>query len=512
MKNNILFLLMLCLWNNVSFAQKTGLDVREQNLSEFPLVKGKLWARNPDGIKTESVSFYENDLPVAINFQSYTKVDSIAQNKSILFLVLNTPNKKEMDWYKNVLKEAIRKGAIHKGDKIEIVSFGCKVKEQLLFPSTINFTDNADALFHEIDSITINKRPNVCSERSHIYLAISEALELYSTVNIKMPSAIFVLADDRALQPVFQGEETGPRSKRLNIPIYSISYFKKNTYYDIKDLCTQTYGLYYSDSENNSENASNKLLQFLNDFNQRYAGVIYPFSYTSTFEKDGKTHSVKIDSKEGQSGFALLTPSKNLFEWIASNMILSIVLFILFVGIIIVLFQFNKKNKLKKIELELKQKEQMSEMERHQQESEMKLSNQEMELNRIKEEENRKRDSELRNQNEQNQKVDDEQQLRKMLERGNLPWFEFRFENESGQSQIDSPRFKVGRDASNNWRVNHPTVSRNHFILTFRDYTYTIKDLGSSNGLIVNGNKTNEIQLKHGDHIQVGDISLTFHI
>ena len=63
MKNNIVFLLMLCLWNNVSFAQKTGLDVREQNLSEFPLVKGKLWARNPDGIKTESVSFYENDLP-----------------------------------------------------------------------------------------------------------------------------------------------------------------------------------------------------------------------------------------------------------------------------------------------------------------------------------------------------------------------------------------------------------------------------------------------------------------
>jgi pSer/pThr/pTyr-binding forkhead associated (FHA) protein len=99
-----------------------------------------------------------------------------------------------------------------------------------------------------------------------------------------------------------------------------------------------------------------------------------------------------------------------------------------------------------------------------------------------------------------------------MLERGNLPWFEFRFENESGNCQIESPRFKVGRDASNNWTINHPTVSRNHFILTFRDYKYTIQDVGSSNGLIVNGNKTMEQVLKHGDHIQVGDISLTFHI
>ena len=514
MKNNILFFVIVCCWSNLFLAQKTVLDVRGQDLSEFPLVKGKLWVRNPDGIKTEGISFLENDKPVAITFQGVTKVDSIATSKSVLFLVLNTPNRSEMDWYKEVIKGAIRKGAIKKGDKIEVLSYGQKVNNQLLFPTTIHFTDNADVLFHKIDSITINSKAIKKDNKSHIYLAINEALELYGKENVKMPSAIFVLADDRTerIEGNFNGELPGIRSKKLNIPVYGISYFKSDTPYEISGLCAQTYGLYFRDPTNNSATASDQLLKFMDGLNQRYAGVIYPFSYTSSFEKDGKTHVVKIDSKDGQSVFALISPTKNILEWIMANLILAIVFFVVLVGIIIVLLQISKKNKLKKLELELKQNEQLSEMERHQQNAEEKLGNQEMELNRIKEEENRKKEAEISNQAEKKQKEDDDQQIRMMLERGNLPWFKFKFENEAGQYQINTPRFKVGRDASNDWTINHPTVSRNHFILTFRDHKYTIKDLGSSNGLIVNGNKITEIQLKHGDHIQVGEISLTFHI
>ena len=100
MKNNILFFVILSFWSNLYLAQKTELEVRGQDLTDYPIVKGKLWVRNPDGIKTEGISFLENDKSVSINFQGLTKVDSIATNKSVLFLVLNTPNRIEMDWYK----------------------------------------------------------------------------------------------------------------------------------------------------------------------------------------------------------------------------------------------------------------------------------------------------------------------------------------------------------------------------------------------------------------------------
>ncbi len=494
------------------YAQKNEFEVRNQDVIEFPIVKGNLWVRNPDGIGSQSLQFFENETPVNVNFQNYKPVDSIAKNKSVVFLILNTPDQSEFDWYKKVIKDAIRKGAILKGDKIEILSFSCKKGDQLLFPNKIEFTDNADKLFEEIDAIKINKRSSSCSERSHIYLSIHEALELYEKQNIDLPSSIFVLADDCALEPIFQVELPGARSRRLNIPVYGISYYKSKIFFDIEDLCKQTYGLYYSNKNNDVNQASDTLLGYLSNLNQRSAGLLYPFSYTSTFEKDGEVHPVKIQTNEGQTGFPLLTPSKNIIEWIEANMILSIILFIVLIGIIILLYQMIKRNKLKKIELENQQKMQLSEMERQQLEADLKLNQQESELSRIREEEKIKQENELRLEQERIQKLIDEEQLRKMLERGNLPWFEYRLGDETGQYQISSPRFKVGRDTSNTWVINHPTVSRNHFELTFVDYVYTLKDLGSSNGVEVNGSKTKEIQLTHGDHVQVGDISLTFHI
>jgi hypothetical protein len=352
----------------------------------------------------------------------------------------------------------------------------------------------------------------VCAQRSHIYLSIHEALDLYAKQNVNMPSGIFVLADDRALEPIFQAELPGDRSKRLNIPVYGITYFKEKTYYDIEDFCIQTYGLYFRDSKNDIQVSAGELFKYLDGFIKRSSGVIYPFSYTTTYEKDGKSHTVKINSNVGQSGFALQTPSKNLIEWIEANLILSIVIFVLFIGIVIILILQVKNIKRKKEEEERKRQEQLADMERHQQEAESKLSSQEAELSRIKEEENLKRQMEMRLAQEEGQKAEDALQLRKMLERGNLPWFEYRLGQETGNCQIDSPRFTVGRDASCSWRINHPTVSRNHFILQFKDYVYTIKDLGSSNGLFVNGEKVKEVQLKHGDFIQVGEIALTFHI
>ena len=512
MKKIILFNALLFCVNFLFYGQKNEFEVRKQDVIEFPTVSGNLWVRNPNGIKTKSIKFYENETPINVSFQNYIVVDSLSKNKSIVFLILNTPNKSEFEWYKKVIKDAIRKGAILKGDKIEIISFSCKREDQLLFPNVIEFTDNADELFREIDAVKINSRTSSCSNRSHIYLSIHEALELYEKQNLNLPSAIFVLADDCALMPISQAESPGARSARLNIPIYGISYFKPKTFFDIEDLCNQTYGLYYRNKNNDINQASDTLLNYLSNLNQRSAGLIYPFTYTSTFEKDGEVHPVKIETKSGQSGFALLTPSKNIIEWIEANLIISIILFILFAGIIIFLIQIVKKNKLKKVELEIQQKKQMSDMVRQQQEADMKLNQQESELSRIREEERIKQENELRIEQERIQKLVDEEQLRKMLERGNLPWFEYRLADETGQYQISTPRFKVGRDTSNTWVINHPTVSRNHFDLTFVDYVYTLKDLGSSNGVEVNGSKTKEIQLTHGDHIQVGDISLTFHI
>jgi hypothetical protein len=494
-----------------SFSQKNEIDVRAITTSNYPEVKGKLWVRDPDGIKTEGIQFYEDDRPVKVNFESFQKVDSVAKNKAILFLIRNTANKAEMQWYKDVLTASFKNGTIKSGDQVEIVGFSCLIEKQILFPSKLNFTDNVQDLLARIDKIQENKRIEY-QGRVQTHIAINEALSLLETHNLNLPTGLFVLSDDRSMPLELAGELPGPRSIRLNIPIYGVTFFNKNTYYDIEALCTQTYGRYITDQSNNVSVVSKEVTDFLTDFEKRHAGLYYPFTYTSSFEKDGKSHIVKIDTKNGQSGFSLPVPAKNILELIQDNPLVSGVIFILFIGLIVVIIMMYKKNKLKKEELEIQRKKEFSEMEQHQRAAEQKLSQQEIELQRMKEDERREAEAAMQEKQALAQAQEDEVQLQKMLERGNFPWFEFRFGNETGSYQIQTPRLTVGRDASNVWTINHQTVSRNHFQLNFKNYVYTILDLGSSNGIYVNDMKVTEIELKHGDCIQVGEITLTFHI
>jgi pSer/pThr/pTyr-binding forkhead associated (FHA) protein len=63
---------------------------------------------------------------------------------------------------------------------------------------------------------------------------------------------------------------------------------------------------------------------------------------------------------------------------------------------------------------------------------------------------------------------------------------------------------KIGRDNSNDIAINEPRISRNHAIITdLKDGTYEIKDLGSTNGTFVNGERITQIIIIPGDKVEV---------
>jgi hypothetical protein len=507
---SVRLLLAFMLLNSAAFfAQKSEVDVRSINTDKYPEISGNLWVRDPAGIDLESVFFNENDKPVKVSFGKLSNSDSLATNKQIVFLVKNAETETEFNWYKSVLIQAFNSGEIKSGDKVDIVSYSTMIENHMLFPSAFSFTDSKSELIKKIDLIRSQKRLE-SNGKVQTLLAVNEALEKLEALKINLPGGIFVLSDDNILNFNFVGETPGVRSKRLNIPIYGITYKKAETPYDIEELCEQTYGRYAAVIETSL--ASTSLIEFLKEFEKRHSGVYYPFTYNTTFEKDGKSHIVKIDSKKGQSAFGLLIPTKSFMEWIKDNWILVSVIAIVLIILLIVLIMLNKNNKLKKEQLEAERQRQISQMEEQQAVADRKMQLQDNELKRIRDEELRASQEAERKRLELAQQEEDQRQLQKMLERGNFPWFEYRFGNESGSYQIQSPRLSVGRDESNVWRINHPTVSRKHFLLTFKDGVYTIADAGSSNGLFVNNYKVMKTDLKHGDCIQIGEIMLTFHI
>ncbi len=78
---------------------------------------------------------------------------------------------------------------------------------------------------------------------------------------------------------------------------------------------------------------------------------------------------------------------------------------------------------------------------------------------------------------------------------------------------IPGPQFLIGRDPQCHLRPASPVISRRHCALILRDDKVYLKDIGSTNGVEVNGNKVTGAKILHdGDHIHMEPLSFVVHI
>jgi pSer/pThr/pTyr-binding forkhead associated (FHA) protein len=69
----------------------------------------------------------------------------------------------------------------------------------------------------------------------------------------------------------------------------------------------------------------------------------------------------------------------------------------------------------------------------------------------------------------------------------------------------------VGRDpACDVSEQNDPLMSRRHAAFSADARQAIVRDLGSRNGILVNGTKVTEAQLRHGDVVQIGHLQVKF--
>jgi hypothetical protein len=78
---------------------------------------------------------------------------------------------------------------------------------------------------------------------------------------------------------------------------------------------------------------------------------------------------------------------------------------------------------------------------------------------------------------------------------------------------LDAPGLVIGRGADADLRINDPGVSRRHTELRVQTGasgpTVTVLDLGSTNGTLVNGSRTERATLEDGDTVKVGTTTMT---
>jgi Mg-chelatase subunit ChlD len=72
--------------------------------------------------------------------------------------------------------------------------------------------------------------------------------------------------------------------------------------------------------------------------------------------------------------------------------------------------------------------------------------------------------------------------------------------------RINAARTAIGRAVDNQLVIDDPSVSLHHAEILASGQGFLIRDLGSANGTLVNGSRTNECQLYLGDEIAMGSV------
>ena len=72
---------------------------------------------------------------------------------------------------------------------------------------------------------------------------------------------------------------------------------------------------------------------------------------------------------------------------------------------------------------------------------------------------------------------------------------------------LTKPVSSVGRDANNDIVIDDESVSTHHAEIRLEEGQHVLKDLGSTNGLRVNGDRATEAILNDGDLLRFGSVS-----
>jgi len=70
---------------------------------------------------------------------------------------------------------------------------------------------------------------------------------------------------------------------------------------------------------------------------------------------------------------------------------------------------------------------------------------------------------------------------------------------------LDRPRMEMGRSPEVDLCFDDDAMSREHACFEVIDEGFRVRDLGSTNGVYLNGSPVLAAELKHGDQLQIGE-------
>jgi hypothetical protein len=88
-----------------------------------------------------------------------------------------------------------------------------------------------------------------------------------------------------------------------------------------------------------------------------------------------------------------------------------------------------------------------------------------------------------------------------------VPWVEVG----STTYPVSRPVTRIGRGVDSDLRIDDPGISRDHAELRRSGGDVTVVDVGSTNGVVVDGERVAQARLRDGNRVRLGNTTLVFH-
>ncbi|HPU13960.1 MAG TPA: DUF3662 and FHA domain-containing protein [Aeromicrobium sp.] len=77
---------------------------------------------------------------------------------------------------------------------------------------------------------------------------------------------------------------------------------------------------------------------------------------------------------------------------------------------------------------------------------------------------------------------------------------------------VNPPGLTIGRGSTADLKIDDPGISRNHAEIVFLGGGVEVRDLGSTNGVIVDGRNVKSATLQDGSQVRLGNTTITVHL
>ena len=516
MKKISLFLLGFLL-ATPTFAQGV---IYTPDTKEFPTVSFVIQSHNPDVQPTEAFTVEEErnnakDIQVA-NLESPAYPD-----KTNMLILWDFRGKEEFvpTLLKDLLEHLETENVVFNVALIRRDENGAPLFEELLD----DFTDDRNAVVDRVlakQEELFSTRSKYRTKASDIIWALPQAIENLYKRPKEEAKAILLFTDGR--NNTDTGNETMPivaSSKEKRVPIYVVNIAGDEAGLTFTEsLAKRTYGQFLSsegsfkiyDERKRVTSSTYKFLfpenetiaSWIQTIAPRWVGISYRVSFTSQYERINEKKHIHVRVGDETFDGDYDVPGFSLGLWIKSHLVWFIVLLVVLLGGIGTGLFFLIRH-ISDVAADKKEEEAKQEAERKRLKSEQETLRRKLDLaeseQRRRLEDERKKEKEAKRQ-EYLSSINALMRSRNIKARVLISTMTGSFEY-----LVNTAETTIGTADDNSIVIEDRTVSRHHAVLYFNGENFGIRDLKSTNGIVMNGFKMDDMKLRNGDSVSLGN-------